>query len=517
MKHLKCYHTLLSILLLLGCLASCDVRQEEEEDNKLTPLVIKQINEGSTGSLTSLTLWKVKTPTFKVTYTYGRGQWVASPRPFYVEEITTKEQFVAMHTPADTEKDAVTGLTDIRVAGPSTVATNGILELDFHSLMAQVTIKLKNSDVDLKGAILSTPALYQTYTLNGIELTPSGDKTQYNAALSSSSLLILPQDIAGEWSVTLPNGKRYSCTVINTVLAAGKSCVLILEEAAPAVKVESIEFNKTNISLGVGRIKSLIYTVLPENATNKSLTWSSSDPAIATVNATTGKVEGKAVGQVIITATANDGSDVKGTCQVTVEKELITWATGSLVAKEGGGCKIGAPGDHGLYFQFGSLIGWSGGANGDGTGIAPNGLALEAKAIPNGYEGTPSWNNNWTGDPATENVRIGTGDPCKYYLGGTWRLPTSDEYEKMFDDWDWDDSSKSATISGLDLVFPASGFRTLDGGSLKYVGVQGEYWSASRLDSSWGYALYFLSSFVELSATTQAVGHSVRCVRNSSN
>ena len=43
----------------------------------------------------------------------------------------------------------------------------------------------------------------------------------------------------------------------------------------------------------------------------------------------------------------------------------LLWATGNLVAHGENDCKVGQPQDGGLYFQWGSLIGWTGGANGD--------------------------------------------------------------------------------------------------------------------------------------------------------
>jgi len=58
--------------------------------------------------------------------------------------------------------------------------------------------------------------------------------------------------------------------------------------------------------------------VLPADATNKTLTWSSSAPAIAEVDATTGMITAKAKGDANITATAADGSGINATVKVEV-------------------------------------------------------------------------------------------------------------------------------------------------------------------------------------------------------
>ena len=83
------------------------------------------------------------------------------------------------------------------------------------------------------------------------------------------------------------------------------------------VKVTSITFNKTSLSLQKGQKETLIATVKPDNATDKSVTWSSSDKDIATVD-NNGKVTAVADGTATITCKANDSSGKQATCAVTV-------------------------------------------------------------------------------------------------------------------------------------------------------------------------------------------------------
>ncbi len=84
------------------------------------------------------------------------------------------------------------------------------------------------------------------------------------------------------------------------------------------VPVTGITMNKDNTTIAVGNNETLsISTVVPDNATNKTVTWSSDKTNIATVDAN-GKVTAVAAGTATITATANDGSGVTATCTVTV-------------------------------------------------------------------------------------------------------------------------------------------------------------------------------------------------------
>ncbi len=79
----------------------------------------------------------------------------------------------------------------------------------------------------------------------------------------------------------------------------------------------SIVLDKTEVSLEVAETTMLTATVLPETATNKSVTWTSSNEAVATVDAN-GVVTAIALGEAVIAATTTDGSDLSASCQVTV-------------------------------------------------------------------------------------------------------------------------------------------------------------------------------------------------------
>lgn len=71
-------------------------------------------------------------------------------------------------------------------------------------------------------------------------------------------------------------------------------------------------------SLTVGESTQLAAKVEPDEATDKTVSWSSSDEQVATVDKNTGVVTAKAAGEATIKATANDGSGVSGELEVTV-------------------------------------------------------------------------------------------------------------------------------------------------------------------------------------------------------
>lgn len=88
------------------------------------------------------------------------------------------------------------------------------------------------------------------------------------------------------------------------------------------VVATSIRLSESSLGLQVDDSRTLTATVLPENCTDKSVVWESSNEMVATVDAN-GKVIAKAEGQCLIIAYSADRS-VKAECAVTVTKIPLT-------------------------------------------------------------------------------------------------------------------------------------------------------------------------------------------------
>jgi uncharacterized protein YjdB len=85
--------------------------------------------------------------------------------------------------------------------------------------------------------------------------------------------------------------------------------------AVVVVSVTGISLNKSTASINVGSYEVLAATVLPDEAANKDVTWTSSNPEVATV--TEGVVIGISAGSAAITAITVDG-ERKAVCAVSV-------------------------------------------------------------------------------------------------------------------------------------------------------------------------------------------------------
>ena len=143
------------------------------------------------------------------------------------------------------------------------------------------------------------------------------------------------------WSVTngaLPDGLTLNSdgTITGTPSAVGSSTFTVTAtnkdsgsdskeftltiNPAP-VLVNSVTLNKSELALYTGGSATLTATVQPEDATNKAVTWTSSDSAVATVDQN-GVVTALARGTAVITATAADGRGASASCTVTVRPDI---------------------------------------------------------------------------------------------------------------------------------------------------------------------------------------------------
>ncbi|MBQ8070492.1 MAG: Ig-like domain-containing protein [Bacteroidales bacterium] len=120
-----------------------------------------------------------------------------------------------------------------------------------------------------------------------------------------------------------------------TATAGNKSAFCHVSVSKNVVPVVSVSIDKTSIALKEGESTVLTATVKPDDATDKTVTWSSSNPDIASV--ADGKVTAIKEGEATITATAGEKS---ATCKVTVSKNVIavtdiTLDKTSIALKEG--------------------------------------------------------------------------------------------------------------------------------------------------------------------------------------
>ena len=112
----------------------------------------------------------------------------------------------------------------------------------------------------------------------------------------------------------LPANKAYL-----VVPAGSPSEIKIVSEAdfKPNVKVQSVTLSQQSLTMYAGDKATLIATVLPSDATDKLVEWSSSNNNVVTVDAN-GAVKAVGYGKATITVTSIENSAAKATCEVQV-------------------------------------------------------------------------------------------------------------------------------------------------------------------------------------------------------
>lgn len=123
------------------------------------------------------------------------------------------------------------------------------------------------------------------------------------------------------------NGKAMALSIGKAVVTAkcgDKSDFITITVEAKVVPVTGVSLDKTQIAIKVGESETLTPTITPEDATNKKVSWTSSNDEVATVE--DGKIVGVKPGSVTITVTTEDGAKT-AECSVTVKSNLAPSVT----------------------------------------------------------------------------------------------------------------------------------------------------------------------------------------------
>jgi uncharacterized protein YjdB len=169
-----------------------------------------------------------------------------------------------------------------------------------------------------------------TISVNGSEtlnhtVAPS-NATNKNVTWNSNNTSVVTVDNNGR----ITGIATGSATVTLTSEDGGftSSCVITVSDEV--IAVTGVSFNDTVLTVSVNGTGQLSATIVPENATNKNVTWSSNAVEIATVSAD-GLITGISAGTATVTATSEDGEFI-ATCEITV-KEVTIPVTGVSLDK----------------------------------------------------------------------------------------------------------------------------------------------------------------------------------------
>lgn len=132
--------------------------------------------------------------------------------------------------------------------------------------------------------------------------------------------------VADESVAKLEGNKLVAVSDGTTKITATSGIVKTSAKVTVTTKVEQITLNKTEGVLTVGNSVTVTATVTPDNATNATVNWTSSDEKVATVDSN-GKVTAVAAGNATIKATSESDGDVSADYALTVNKAAAKPAT----------------------------------------------------------------------------------------------------------------------------------------------------------------------------------------------
>ena len=184
----------------------------------------------------------------------------------------------------------------------------------------EATISVTVKNVPVSGITLSSSnTTMQTGTTK--QLTPTVkplNATNKDVTWKSSDTSVATVSSSGKVTA-----KKAGTATITVTTKDGSFKAICKVTVKDPVAVSSVKLSQESLTLTVGGSKTITATVLPSDAANKSVTWSSSDTSVATVS--NGKITAKKTGKATITVTTVDGKKT-AECVVTVNEAPASYA-----------------------------------------------------------------------------------------------------------------------------------------------------------------------------------------------
>jgi len=441
------------------------------------------------------------------------------------------------------------------------------LQLKGTQIVKSIKVTGKNNEI-LSGAAVVTaytnnlaPAITMKATDDASKFVTlnCGDGIQLSEGTATAFIISLPPVLFTQgFTVTVTDSEDATYTVetdkANTVL---RSSILTMPaftlgqtpgddaEDDDATYIEYLLLDKTSLTMYPETSYTLVADIDPVEVTYPTLTWSSSDNTVATVDQT-GKITTVSDGTATITALAVGG--VSATCTVKVKSapavDVINYVVDGV--DYGPGINIGgtvwapvncgyepATADYNGY-PYGKLYQW-GRKYGQGysTYDATEPEIVEGPVMPSVGKSEDNKNvfyrvttgpYDWCSVQKDDLWGYGTDEksannPCP----DGWRVPTYDELDELRDNYSqWTTNADghigyyfvgeyTYTEDIPQVFFPAAGCRSNYGGALNR-GDGGYYWSSRPVNTN-AYGLHFNGSEVYMQNYLRAYGFSVRCVQ----
>ena len=235
-------------------------------------------------------------------------------------------ELIATVVPSNSSEKTVTwSSSNTSVA---TVSSSGIVTANSVGI-ATITVKTDDGGKTANCSVTVKPVSVSSVTLDKETLSLKIGETY------SLTATVLPDKAANKnvsWSSSDTSVATVDSNGKVTAIGVGSARITVITEdggkkascsvSVNPISVTGVSLNKTSMTLLIGGTEKLTATVSPSNATDKNVTWSSSNTNIATVDSN-GNVSAINVGTAIITVKTEDGGKT-ATCSVTVNPVAVT-------------------------------------------------------------------------------------------------------------------------------------------------------------------------------------------------
>jgi uncharacterized protein YjdB len=245
--------------------------------------------------------------------------------------LTEGESFTLVATvqPADADNKSVswgssnTSVASVDASGkvlalkPGTAIITATTRDGGKTATCTVTVERKVIPVTGVSVTPTTKTLTEGESFTLVANVQPADADNKSVTWSSSNASVASVDASGKVLALKPG----TAIIMATTRDGGKTATCTVTVERKVIPVTGVSVTPTSKTITEGESFTLVATVQPADADNKSVSWSSSDAGVASVDAS-GKVLALKAGTAIITATTQDGGKT-ATCTVTVERKVI--------------------------------------------------------------------------------------------------------------------------------------------------------------------------------------------------
>jgi hypothetical protein len=219
----------------------------------------------------------------------------------------------------------------------NTNATSGVTPTTFSMLSTDLTGTVNMTNNWLSPGIVDFKIYYQSPNTGTVSHTNSiygnagQNQPSFNNYLNQDYTLLPTSNAVNQGTIlaTAASGLPVLEEYVKDFLSKPRNVTGSIDLGAyenalvPLVSVTGVSVLPTTLSIGMGQVSLLTATILPANASDKTILWSSSNPLVASVSAT-GQVTGISGGLSTVIATTNDGG-FTATCLITVKQTIVQW------------------------------------------------------------------------------------------------------------------------------------------------------------------------------------------------